>query len=212
MSDESETGGQCGSTSRSVSKRGCERRGETRGTSHRLSGERGRAAKRVVAGASIKHGVTKCVRVCWGRQGRRGGKRVLIVVQSGEGGAKPHRARQTQRGSAPRRRLHFKCSRTSHVSSYSACYGDIRESISHQVCGRVADGIDWLCILFLALVAMTNKDSNLPGGRDLRCVAATAKGPDLRIIKPTEIRASYGECAGERDNNYFRTAEWYATR
>jgi hypothetical protein len=76
----------------------------------------------------------------------------------------------------------------------------------------VADGVDWLSILFLVVVAMTNKGSNLPGSRDLRCVAATAKGLDLRIIKPTEIRAPYGECVGERDNNYFRAAEWYATR
>jgi hypothetical protein len=79
------------------------------GTSHRLSGRRGRAARRVVAGASIEVGVTKCVRVWWEDnavcRGRRGGSRLLIVVQSGEGGAKPHRARQTQRGSAPRRRL-----------------------------------------------------------------------------------------------------------
>jgi hypothetical protein len=44
------------------------REGETRGTSHRLSGGRGRAARRVVAGASIEAGVTKCVRVCWERQ------------------------------------------------------------------------------------------------------------------------------------------------
>jgi hypothetical protein len=35
------------------------REGETRGTSHRLSGGRGRAARRVVAGASIEAGVTK---------------------------------------------------------------------------------------------------------------------------------------------------------
>jgi len=40
------------------------REGETRGTSQRLSGGRGRAARRVVAGASIEAGVTKCVRVC----------------------------------------------------------------------------------------------------------------------------------------------------
>jgi hypothetical protein len=76
----------------------------------------------------------------------------------------------------------------------------------------VADGIDRLSILFLALVAMTNRGSNLPSSRDLRCVAATVKGPDLRAVKPTEIRASYDEYAGERDNNYFRTAEWYASR
>jgi hypothetical protein len=44
-----------------------------------------------VAGASIEAGVTKCVRVCWG--GRRGGSGFFIVVQSGEGGVKPHRAR-----------------------------------------------------------------------------------------------------------------------
>src|ERR1700722_1585377 len=44
------------------------REGETRGTSHRLSGGRGRAARRVVAGASIEAGVTKCVRLFWGRQ------------------------------------------------------------------------------------------------------------------------------------------------
>jgi hypothetical protein len=75
----------------------------------------------------------------------------------------------------------------------------------------VADGIDGLSIHFLALVTMTNKGSNLLGRRDLRCVAATVKGLDLRTIKPTEIRAPYDECAGERDNNYFRTAEWYAT-
>jgi hypothetical protein len=55
------------------------REGETRGTSHRLSGGRGRAARRVVAGASIEAGVTKCVlgednAVC---RGRRGGQRVL---------------------------------------------------------------------------------------------------------------------------------------
>jgi hypothetical protein len=85
------------------------REGETRGTSHRLSGGRGRAARRVVAGASIEVGVTKCVRVWWEDnavcRGRRGDSRLLIVVQSGEGGAKPHRAGQTQRGSAPRRRL-----------------------------------------------------------------------------------------------------------
>ena len=37
------------------------------GTSHRLSGGRGRAARRVVAGASIEADVTKCVRVCWGK-------------------------------------------------------------------------------------------------------------------------------------------------
>jgi hypothetical protein len=87
------------------------REGETRGTSHRLSGGRGRAARRVVAGASIEAGVTKYVRLYWGRQRgvqrTKGRQRVLIVVQSGEGGAKPHRARQTQRGSAPRRRLHI---------------------------------------------------------------------------------------------------------
>ena len=41
--------------------------------------------------------------MCRGRRG--GGSGFFIVVQSGEGGAKPHRARQTQRGSAPRRRL-----------------------------------------------------------------------------------------------------------
>jgi hypothetical protein len=86
------------------------REGETRGTSHRLSGGRGRAARRVVAGASIEAGVTKCVRVCWGKTTRCAedegeGSGFFIVVQSGEGGAKPHRARQTQRGSAPRRRL-----------------------------------------------------------------------------------------------------------
>ena len=85
------------------------REGETRGTSHRLSGGRGRAARRVVAGASMEAGVTKYVRLYWGRQRgvqrTKGRQRVLIVVQSGEGGAKPHRARQTQRGSAPRRRL-----------------------------------------------------------------------------------------------------------
>jgi hypothetical protein len=43
---------------------------ETRGTSHRLSGGRGRAARRVVAGASIEAGVAKCVRVCWGKTTR----------------------------------------------------------------------------------------------------------------------------------------------
>jgi len=70
-SDESEAGGQCDSTSRSVS-RGDERdkvrEGETRGTSHRLSEGRGHAAKMVVAGASSKVGVTKCVRGCWRRE------------------------------------------------------------------------------------------------------------------------------------------------
>jgi hypothetical protein len=70
-----------------------------------------------VAGASIEAGVTKCVRVCWGRQRgvqrTKGGSRLLIVVQSGEGGAKQHRPRQTQRGSAPRRRLQ---------SKYLVCY------------------------------------------------------------------------------------------
>ena len=76
----------------------------------------------------------------------------------------------------------------------------------------MAGGVDGLSILFLALVAMTNGGSNLPGSKDLRCVAATVKRPDLHTIKPTEIRASYDECAGERDNNYFRTAEWYAIR
>jgi hypothetical protein len=44
------------------------REGEIRGTSHRLSGGRGRAVRRVVVGASVEAGVTKCVRVCWGRQ------------------------------------------------------------------------------------------------------------------------------------------------
>jgi hypothetical protein len=62
-------------------------RGETRGTSHRLTGGRGRAARRVVAGASIEIGVkmresvlgktTRCA------EDEGGGKRVLIVVQSG---------------------------------------------------------------------------------------------------------------------------------
>ena len=86
------------------------REGETRGTLHRLSGGRGCAARRVVAGASIEAGVIKCVRVCWGKTTRCAedegeGSGFFIVVQSGEGGAKPHRARQTRRGSAPRRRL-----------------------------------------------------------------------------------------------------------
>jgi len=76
-----------------------------------LAGE-GCAARRVVAGALSEADVTKCVRVCWGRQRgvqrTKGRQRVLIVLQSGEGGAKPHRARQTQRGSAPRRRLRLK--------------------------------------------------------------------------------------------------------
>jgi hypothetical protein len=40
------------------------------GTSHRLSGGRGRAARRVVAGASIEAGVTKCVRLSWGKTTR----------------------------------------------------------------------------------------------------------------------------------------------
>jgi len=98
------------------------REGETRGTSHRLSGGRGRAARRVVAGASIEAGVTKCVRVCWGKTTRCAedegeGSGFFIVVQSGEGGAKPHRARQTQRGSAPRRRLQQQEYRRPGVSS-----------------------------------------------------------------------------------------------
>jgi hypothetical protein len=42
----------------------------TRERVHRLSGGRGRAARRVVAGASIEAGVTKCVRVCWGKTTR----------------------------------------------------------------------------------------------------------------------------------------------
>jgi len=42
--------------------RGTRREGETRGTLHRLSGGRGRAARTVVAGASSEAGVTKCVR------------------------------------------------------------------------------------------------------------------------------------------------------
>ena len=49
-----------------------------------------------MAGASIEAGVTKCVRLCWGRQrgvrGRRGGSGFFIVVQSGEGRAKPKEA------------------------------------------------------------------------------------------------------------------------
>jgi len=75
------------------------------GTSHRLSGRQGRVARRVVTGTSIEVGVTTCMRVSWEDnavyKGRRGGSRLLIVMQSGEGGAKPHQARRTQRGSAP---------------------------------------------------------------------------------------------------------------
>jgi hypothetical protein len=181
-----------------------------------LSEGRGRAARAAVVRASSEADVTKCVRGC--RRGqrsvqrRRGGERVHSSCKAAQPGAKPHRACQTRNGSAPAMILHFTYSRTPHVSSWSACYGDIQQSLDRQVCSRVADGIEGLSILFLALVAMTNKGSNLPGSRDLRCVAATVKGSDLRTIKPLEIRASYDECAGERDNNYFRTAEWYATR
>jgi hypothetical protein len=46
-------------------------------------------------------GVTKCVRGCSSVQRTEGESAILIDVQSGEGGAKPHRARQTQIGNAP---------------------------------------------------------------------------------------------------------------
>jgi hypothetical protein len=61
-----------------------------------FAGGRGRAGRRVAAGASIETDVTKCVRACWGRQHgvqrTKGWQRVLIVVQSGEGGAQPNEA------------------------------------------------------------------------------------------------------------------------
>ena len=72
------------------------REGETRGTSHRLSGGRGRAARRVVAGASIEAGVTKCVRVCWGRQ--RGVQRTKGRQQVTYSRAKRRGRRQTASG------------------------------------------------------------------------------------------------------------------
>jgi hypothetical protein len=147
------------------------------------------------------------------------------VYKDGGGGgafivrAKRRSRRQTTSGvpnpgtAAHQQRFYISRTREHHnVSSWSACYGDIQQSLDRQVCSRVADGIEGLSILFLALVAMTNKGSYLPGNRDLRCVAATVKGPGLRTIKPSEIRASYDECDGERNNNYFRTAEWYATK
>ena len=182
----------------------------------RLSEGQGRAPREAVARASSEVDVTKCVRGC--RRGQRS-------VQRWRGRQRVHSSRKPARpapnrigrakletAAHPATILHFTYSRTPRVSSWSACYGDIQQSLDHQVCSRGADGIDGLSILFLALVAMTNRSSNLPGNRDLRCVAATVKGPDLRTIRPTEIRAPYDECARERDNNYFRTAEWYATR
>jgi hypothetical protein len=86
------------------------REGETRGTLHRLSGDRGRAARRVVAGASIEAGVTKCVRVCWGKQRsvQRTKERASEFLSSCKAArAAPNRIGRAkpQRGSAPRRRL-----------------------------------------------------------------------------------------------------------
>jgi hypothetical protein len=86
----------------------CERPREMRHERHsRLSGRRGRAARRAVgawAWACCEADVTKCVRGC-GRGGRSvqrtEGGAILIDVQSGGWGAKPHRARQTRIGSAP---------------------------------------------------------------------------------------------------------------
>jgi len=72
------------------------REGETRGTSHRLSGGRGRAARRVVAGASIEAGVTKYVRVCWRRQ--RGVQRTKGRQQVTYSRAKRQGRRQTASG------------------------------------------------------------------------------------------------------------------
>jgi hypothetical protein len=72
------------------------REGETRGTSHRLSGGRGRAARRVVAGASTEAGVTKCVRLWWGRQ--RGVQRTKGRQQVTYSRAKRRGRRQTVSG------------------------------------------------------------------------------------------------------------------
>jgi len=76
------------------------RSGKLRGDS-RYSGRWGRAARTAVglrAWACREAGVTKYVRWC-GRGGRRQSS-ILMDAQSGEG-AKPHWARQTQKGSAP---------------------------------------------------------------------------------------------------------------
>jgi hypothetical protein len=66
------------------------------GTSHRLSGGRGRAARRVVAGASIEAGVTKYVRVSWRRQ--RGVQRTKGRQQVTYSRAKRRGRRQTASG------------------------------------------------------------------------------------------------------------------
>ena len=58
---------------------------------------------------------------------------------------------------------------------------------------------------------MIDNDINLAGSGTLRCVAATAKVPDLDISGPHEIGTSCGIWGQHRNNNYFRSAEWYAT-
>jgi hypothetical protein len=61
----------------------------------------------------------------------------------------------------------------------------------------------------VSLVDMTNIVTTPPGSRSLKCVATTAKGLDLSIREADEIRTSYEQW--EQQNNYFRSAEWYAT-